>query len=439
MAKEDIIARAKADGVEFIRLQFTDIMGTLKSLFITSKQLDKALSNKCMFDGSSVEGFVRIEESDMYLYPDESTYCVLPIDTEGGKEARMICDVYTTSGEPFCGDPRYVLRRAIQRAKDMGYSASIGPECEFFMFKLDDDGNPTTQPVDDAGYFDLDPVDRGAAARKEMCALLEQMNFEVEAAHHECGRGQHEIGFKYADPLAAADNIMTLKMVVKVVARKHGLHATFMPKPLYNAAGSGMHTNISLWQDGKNAFYDPNSELGLSTVAHEFIAGIMHHARALTAVTNPTVNSYKRLVPGYEAPVHIAWSAKNRSPLIRVPAATGNSTRVELRSPDLSCNPYLAFALMLHAGLDGVQNKMEAPPAVDANIYAMDVEERREYCIDSLPSSLRQALVCLDNDAVMKDALGDHILSRFCAAKRLEYEDYSRNVHDWEHKRYFNL
>lgn len=439
MADRDTIMKQIADGgVELIRLQFTDIFGTLKSLFITPSQMQKALSNRCSFDGSSIEGFARIEESDMFLAPDLDTFCLLPLEKDGGAEARLICNVINTDGEPFAGDPRHILRNVVQSAADMGYELNVGPECEFFLFKLDEDGLPTTTALDSAGYFDLDPVDLGAIARKEMCSVLEQMGLEIEAAHHENARGQHEIDFKYSDPVGAADNIMTLKSVVKIVARRRNMHATFMPKPIFGQAGSGMHTNISMWKDGKNVFDNSEDPSRVSDIGMNFLAGMLEHSRAITAVANPLVNSYKRLVPEYEAPVFIAWSAKNRSPLVRIPAATGNSSRIELRSPDPSCNPYLAFALTLAAGLDGIKRGLQAPESVDDNIYAMTDEQRKERGLGSLPRSLREAIAELAGNSMARDVLGEYVHSTYIKAKRAEYSDYSRTVHAWEVEKYLS-
>ena len=318
--KEDIIRRVKEEDIEFIRLQFTDIFGQLKNVAITASQIEKAVNNQCMFDGSSIEGFVRIDESDQYLYPDLKSFRVFPWRPSHGKVARLICDVHNTDGTPFAGDPRYVLKRALQKARDMGYDAfNVGPEAEFFLFQTDDEGKPTTKTNDEAGYFDLGPLDHGESTRREICMALEAMKFEIEASHHECAQGQHEIDFKYEEALHAADNIMTFKLAVKTLAQKNGLHATFMPKPIFGVAGSGMHTNMSLFRDGKNAFYDPDGERGLSKEAYSFIAGILYHVRGFAAITNPLVNSYKRLVPGYEAPCYLAWSASNRSALVRIP------------------------------------------------------------------------------------------------------------------------
>lgn len=430
--KEDILRIAKEEDVRFIRLQFTDILGTLKNVAITVSQLEKALDNKCMFDGSSIEGFVRIEESDMYLRPDYDSFLIFPWNPERGKAARLICDVYCSDGTPFLGDPRYVLKRAIKKAADMGYSFNVGPECEFFLFHVDENGKPTTQTNDEGNYFDLGPIDRGETCRRDICLSLEEMGFEIEASHHECARGQHEIDFRYDEVLKAADNVMTFKLVVKTIAQQHHLHATFMPKPIYGIAGSGMHTNMSLFKGSENAFYDESDELGLSKTAYHFIAGVMAHIKNITAITNPTVNSYKRLVTGYEAPVYIAWSAKNRSPLIRVPSARGAGTRVELRSPDPSCNPYLEMALCLFAGLDGIERELEPSASTNSNIFTMTDGERAEAGIETLPKSLEEAIEYFEGDEFVKEALGEHVYTKFLEAKRAEWEDYRNRITPWE-------
>lgn len=435
--KEDILSIVKEQDVKFVRLQFTDIFGILKNVAITVEQLEKALDNKCMFDGSSIEGFVRIEESDMYLRPDINTFVIFPWRPQTGKVARLICDVYNADGTPFTGDPRYVLKRAIKKALDMGYSAfNVGPECEFFLFLTDNEGNPTTTTHDNAGYFDLGPVDLGENARRDMCLALEEMGFEIEASHHEVAPGQHEIDFKYNDALAAAEAILTFKLVVKTTAQRHGLHATFMPKPLFGINGSGMHTNVSLFKNGENAFYDEKDPLQLSPEAYWFMGGIMKHMRAISAITNPLVNSYKRLVLGYEAPVYIAWSAKNRSPLIRIPAARGMSTRVELRSPDPSCNPYLALAVILEAGLDGIKNKIQPPPSTDKNIYKMTKEQLKEEGIENLPVDLNEAIDEMGRSELVREALGSHIFEKYIEAKRAEWDSYRTRVSQWEIDQY---
>lgn len=431
--KDDIFRMVEEEDVEFIRLQFTDIFGTLKNIAITSSQLEKALDNKCMFDGSSVEGFVRIEESDMYLYPDYDTFEIFPWRPQQGKVARLICDVYTPDGKPFEGDPRCILKKTIKEANEMGYRFDVGPECEFFLFHTDDNGLPTTLSHEKAGYFDLGPNDLGENIRRDMVLTLEEMGFEIEASHHEVAPAQHEIDFKYDEVLKTADNIQTFKMTVKTIAKRHGLYATFMPKPKFGISGSGMHINMSLaTEEGKNIFADEKGKIGLSDDAYHFIAGIMKHARGMSAITNPLVNSYKRLVPGYEAPVYIAWSAKNRSPLIRIPASRGNGTRVELRNPDPTANPYLVLALCLAAGLDGIKNKIEVPESVDCNIYEMTPGERRAAGIENMPADLKEAVDCLVADEFLCSVLGEHITTKYVEAKMKEWENYTTRVSQWE-------
>ena len=431
--KDDIFRMVEEEDVEFIRLQFTDIFGTLKNIAITSSQLEKALDNKCMFDGSSVEGFVRIEESDMYLYPDYDTFEIFPWRPQQGKVARLICDVHTPDGKPFEGDPRWILKKTIKEANEMGYRFDVGPECEFFLFHTDDNGLPTTLSHEKAGSFDLGPNDLGENIRRDMVLTLEDMGFEIEASHHEVAPAQHEIDFKYDEALKTADNIQTFKMTVKTIAKRHGLYATFMPKPKFGISGSGMHINMSLaTEEGKNIFADENGKIGLSDDAYHFIAGIMKHARGMSAITNPLVNSYKRLVPGYEAPVYIAWSAKNRSPLIRIPASRGNGTRVELRNPDPTANPYLVLALCLAAGLDGIKNKIEVPKSVDCNIYEMTPGERRAAGIENMPADLKEAVDCLVADEFLCSVLGEHITTKYVEAKMKEWENYTTRVSQWE-------
>ena len=435
---DDILRMAKEENVRYIRLQFTDLLGIIKNVEIPVDQLPKALENRIMFDGSSIEGFVRIEESDMYLYPELSTWMIFPWATkEGAKVARLICDVYTPEGQPFAGDPRGVLKRMLKEAEKLGFTAmNVGPEPEFFLFKTDEEGHPKLEVNDNGGYFDLSPTDLGENCRRDIVLTLEEMGFDIEASHHEVAPGQHEIDFKYANAVEAADNIQTFKLVVKNIALAHGLHATFMPKPLYGVNGSGMHCHQSLFRGNENAFYDPSDELGLSDTAKHYIAGLLKHARGFAAITNPTVNSYKRLVPGYEAPCYVAWSAKNRSPLIRVPASKGLSTRIELRNPDPSANPYLALAVMLAAGLDGIRKKLKLPAPTNQNIYTMSDAERVEKGIISLPSSLEEALEELKNDDVICEALGEHVLTHFIRAKEIEWEMYRLQVHPWERDQY---
>ena len=437
--KEDIIRFVEEGDVEFIRMQFTDIFGRLKNVAITASQIRKAVNNEIMIDGSSIEGFVRINESDMYLYPDLDSYTILPWRPQHGRVARLICDVYLPDGTPFAGDPRSTLKRVIRKAEDMGYSFNVGPECEFFLFETDADGQPTTRTNDDAGYFDLDPMDHGGSTRREICMMLEKMGYEVEASHHEVAAGQHEIDFKYSDALKTADNIMTFKLAVKTIAQKNGLHATFMPKPIFGINGSGMHTNMSLFRDGKNIFADPEGEHGLSKEAYSFVAGILTHIKSMTAITNPLVNSYKRLVPGYEAPCYLSWSASNRSALIRIPAARGNGTRIELRCPDPSCNPYLELAVCLIAGLDGIEKGLTPPPEVLDNIFAMSEEERRAQGIDSLPSSLKEAVDRMLEDELICSTLGEHIITQYAAGKYAEWDEYRTAVSDWEVSRYLMM
>ncbi|XVH32974.1 type I glutamate--ammonia ligase [Haloferacaceae archaeon DSL9] len=438
--EQEVVDEIDSKDIDFLRLQFTDILGTVKNVSIPARQAEKAFTEGIYFDGSSIEGFVRIQESDMRLQPDPNTFAVLPWrDSDSGTAARLICDVIdTATGEPFEGDPRYVLKRALDRAAEMGYTLNAGPEPEFFIFEKDEKGRATTTTHDAGGYFDLAPKDLASDLRREIIYNLDSMGFEVESSHHEVAEGQHEISFKYADGLTTADNIATFRSVVRATAEMHDLHATFMPKPIARINGSGMHTHLSLFtEDGENAFYDEDDEFNLSEEAHSFVAGILEHAPAITAVCNPTVNSYKRLVPGYEAPVYIAWSDVNRSALIRKPAARAPAaSRIELRSPDPSCNPYLALAAMLHAGLDGIEQGLEAPDPVRENIYEFDDEKREEYGIDTLPTDLGDAVGALEADERIMDALGPHVTEKFIEAKNHEFKDYLVEVSRWEVDRY---
>ena len=437
MNRERVMELVKEGNVRYIRLQFTDILGAIKNVEIPVSQLTKALDNKMMFDGSSIEGFVRIEESDMYLYPDLDTFVIFPWTAEKGKVARFICDIYHPDGTPFEGDPRNNLKRLVNEMEELGFTDfNVGPEPEFFLFKLDEKGEPTLELNDQGGYFDLAPTDLGENCRRDIVLELEEMGFEVEASHHEVAPGQHEIDFKYQSALKACDDIQTFKLVVKTIARKHGLLATFMPKPLFGINGSGMHCNLSLFKGEENAFYDQNGSLEMSDTARSFLAGILKHAQSFTAVTNPTVNSYKRLVPGYEAPCYVAWSARNRSPLIRIPASRGLSTRVEVRSVDPSANPYLAMAVLLAAGLDGIKNNIIAPEPVDQNIYVMSKEQREENGIVDLPSTLSEALEMLKTNEVMINALGSHLFEHFVEAKEIEWDLFRTQVHAWEREQY---
>lgn len=434
--REDIIRIVQEEDIQFIRMQFTDIFGQLKNVAITASQIEKAVDNQIMIDGSSIEGFVRIEESDQYLRPDLDSFAILPWRPQHGKVARLICDVYNPDGTPFIGDPRGALKRVLKKAADMGYSFNVGPELEFFLFETDEQGKPTTRTGDEAGYFDLGPLDHGESTRREICMALEAMGFEIEASHHEVAAGQHEIDFKYADALTTADRIMTFKLAVKSISQKNGLHATFMPKPVFGINGSGMHTNMSLFKDGRNVFFDESDPRKLSKIAYSFIAGILAHVKGMAAITNPLVNSYKRLVPGYEAPCYLAWSASNRSALIRIPAARGQATRVELRCPDPACNPYLTLAVCLAAGLDGIEKGMTPPEETTENIFAMDAETRAAKGIDSLPGSLSESVDAMEKDAVVAEALGRHIFDYYTAGKRREWDDYRTAVSDWEIAKY---
>jgi len=415
-----------------MRLQFTDILGINKNVEIPRSQFEKALAGDIMFDGSSIEGFVRIEESDMLLAPDMDTFQVFPWGDEDNRICRLICDIKTPDGEAFPGDPRGILKRAIASAREMGFIMNAGMEAEFFLFRQAPNGEATTATHDVGGYFDLAPADRGEDARRAMVDVLEQMGFEVEAAHHEVANGQHEIDFRYAQALETADNIATFRFVVKQVAQQFGLVASFMPKPVFGQNGSGMHTHQSLFRGTENAFYDEKAQWGLSTTALHYIGGLLRHARGMCAVTNPLVNSYKRLVPGFEAPVNVAWSMRNRSPLIRVPDRRGAGTRVELRMPDPSANPYLALAAMLAAGLDGVRTQADYREPVNENIWEMSFREKRRLRIDDLPHDLNEALDELEKDDVISDALGKHVTTHFLAAKRQEWRDYISQVSSWE-------
>jgi glutamine synthetase len=435
-----VLEQIDEHNVDFLRLQFTDILGTVKNVSVPASQAEKAFTEGIYFDGSSIEGFVRIQESDMRLTPDPSTFAVLPWRNreDGTASARLICDVMNTStGEPFVGDPRGVLKRALDRAAELGYEVNAAPEPEFFLFEQDEAGRATTVTNDAGGYFDLAPKDLASDVRRDIIYGLEEMGFDIEASHHEVAEGQHEINFTYDDALTTADNVATFRSVVRAIAAEHDLHATFMPKPIARINGSGMHTHLSLFEGSENAFHDSADEFDLSETAKQFVAGILEHAPAITAVCNPTVNSYKRLVPGYEAPVYVAWSDRNRSALVRKPAArTPAASRIELRSPDPSCNPYLAFAAMITAGLDGIERGLEAPDPVRENIYEFDEQRREEYGIDTLPTTLDESLDALADDEVVMDALGEHVSEKFTQAKRSEVMDYRVSVSEWEKDRY---
>lgn len=443
MTKNYIKEQAKKENVRFLRLMFTDILGIVKNVEVPMSQLDKVLDGKMMFDGSSIEGFVRIQESDMYLKPDLDTWLVFPWETETsrpGKVARLICDIFNPDNTPFSGDPRTNLKRVLEEANELGFTEfNLGPEPEFFLFKLDENREVTDKLDDKGGYFDLAPTDEAENCRRDIVLELEALGFEIEASHHEVAPGQHEIDWKYANAVEACDNIQTFKLVVKTIARQYGLHATFMPKPVFGINGSGMHTNISLFTKDGNAFYDEEGEMQLSQTAYQFLAGLLKHAKSFTAVTNPTVNSYKRLVPGYEAPVYVAWSGCNRTPMIRVPESRGVSTRLEVRSVDPSTNPYLALAVLLKAGLDGIKNNLTAPGPTSDNIYLMNKQELTDAGIDSLPEDLNKAVEYLKEDEIIIDALGEHIFNNFVASKQVEWDGYKAFVSEWERDRYLEL
>ncbi|QNU67780.1 type I glutamate--ammonia ligase [Ruminiclostridium herbifermentans] len=431
-SKNDILKFIEQNDVKFVRLQFTDILGRLKNIAITERQVERALEEGIIFDASAIAGFSEVESSDMLLLPDINTFTIIPWRPQHGKVARFICDIKNYDGTQFIGDPRYVLKKSVEKAEKLGYTFNVGPECEFFLFHTDSEGRPTAKTHDYASYCDLAPMDLGENCRREICMVLEEMGFEIEALHHENAAGQHEIDFKYSDVLTAADRIMTFRMVVKTIAQRNGLHATFMPKPIFNAFGSGMHINMSLSKEGKNLFNAGNGSMDISDVAKMFGAGILNHINGITAVANPLVNSYKRFVPGFEAPVHIAWSHMNRSPLLRVPAPKGEATRLELRSPDSSCNPYLTLALVLEAGLDGLQKEMQIPLPVDINTYSLTAEKEKELGIQRLPSNLLLAIEEMKKDPYIKEVLGEHIYSKYIAAKEAEWAAYNNYVHQWE-------
>jgi glutamine synthetase len=441
MTRAEIMQVIEDENIQFFRLQFVDIFGFMKNVALPKSQIEKALDGDIMFDGSSIDGFARINESDMYLKPDYDSFSVLPWRNKDGiSAARIICDVHKADGSPYEGCPRVNLKRVLSEAKELGYTMNVGTECEFFLFEKDEDGRATTITNDVAGYFSLDPDDTGSDCRREIIETLEKMGFEIEASHHEVAEGQHEINFKYADALTAADNTVTFKWVVKSIASKYGLFATFMPKPVFGTNGSGMHSNLSLFNlDGTNAFFDESDPLQLSKTAYSYIAGALKNARGFAAVTNPLVNSYKRLVPGYEAPVYCAWSVSNRSALIRVPAARGLSTRTEIRCPDPACNPYLAFAMMLNSGLEGVKAGLTPPAEVKGDIFKMSPAEMDECGIVVMPGSLYEAINEFKNNPLSKETLGEHIFEKYIEAKEKEWESFRTAVTDWELKEYLNV
>ncbi len=430
-----VLTQLENDNVRSVLLQFSDMEGKPKNVAIPTKQMKKALTEGISFDGSSIQGFARLEESDMVLRPEPETYQIIPWSDEKYRVARFICNVYTTRGEPFAGDPRFILRQQLEKAEKLGYTFNVGPEMEFFLFRMVN-GHPSVELQDRGGYFDQTPTDPGEDVRRDLVTSLSEMGFNIEAAHHEVAPSQHEIDFTYGNALSMADKVVTFKFVAKTLALQRGLHATFMPKPIYGINGSGMHVNCSLMKDGENAFYDPEGEHQLSDTARHFIAGILKHIDAITRVANPTVNSYKRLIPGYEAPVYVGWSAMNRSALIRVPSSRGKSTRAELRSPDPTCNPYLTFAVMLAAGLEGITQRIEPPESVDKNIFRMSVAERTAEGIRCLPWSLHEANTALMNDPLLCSVLGEHVMAQINRIGEMEWADFSKSITDWEIKRY---
>jgi glutamine synthetase len=440
--KETVLERAKKDGVKFVDLQFTDLFGTVKSVTIPVEQLGESLEKGTWFDGSSIEGFTRICESDMYLMPDPSTYAVIPWKVaENISVARVVCDVYTSDGKPFDGDPRYILKRTMERAEKEGFIFNTGPELEFFLFKSED-GHVGVLPHDIGGYFDLS-LDQAYGVRRDMILALEKFGIKVEMSHHEVAAGQHEIDFKYGDALTTADNTITLKFTFKAIARKHGLYASFMPKPIFGINGSGMHVHQSFFdKKGKNVFYDASDKYRLSKTAYSFIAGQLHYVREISAIVAPTVNSYKRLVCGYEAPVYICWGQRNRSALIRVPsysAGREQSARAELRCPDPSCNPYLAFAVMLSAGLDGIKKGMKPPEPVEEDVYEFEDSKLEKFYIKTLPGSLGEALSELKGSKLVKEALGVHAFDQYLRNKTAEWDEYRIHVTDWELNKYLEV
>jgi glutamine synthetase len=438
---DPLVKQAQGDKVQFVDLQFTDIIGTIKSVTIPVSQLEDAVERGVWFDGSSIQGFARIQESDMFLMPDPETYRVMPWTSVERRRARLICDIKRPSGEPFLGDPRAALRRATDYAAERGYHFNCGPELEFFLFKKNGDGPLAPIPHDVGGYFDFSPKDEAQSIRADIVLALEAMGLRVEASHHEVATAQHEIDFMYTDALTAADNAVTFKYTVKAIAAQYGVYATFMPKPIFGINGSGMHTHQSLvdMSTGENVFFDPDDDYKLSARAYGFIAGQLQRARALAAIVAPTVNSYKRLTPGYEAPVYICWAQINRSALIRIPRYSPGhkeSTRIELRCPDPSCNPYLAFTVMLRAGLDGIERGLQAPDPINEDVFLFTHDDLVERGIDTLPGTLDEALDELEADGLMKEALGEHVMASFLRARRAEWDEYRIQVSQWELDRY---
>ena len=434
--KQDILSMAAEEGIELIYLQFIDVFGILKNVVIPAGQLEQALENKCTFDGSSIEGFVRIEESDMYLYPDPTTFQILPWRFQQHKAARLMCDVYRPEGIPFEGDSRYILKKSLRKCASMGYAFEVGPECEFFLFHTDEQQRPVTTAHERAGYFEVTPLDLGETTRREAVLMMEKMGFRVEASHHEVAPFQHEVDFQPNNALLMADILMTFRMTMRALAQNNGLCATFMPKPVSGVDGSGLHLNMSLKREGKNIFFEKNDKMKLSRECYHFIAGLLEHARGMSLICNPLVNSYKRLVPGYEAPVAVSWSAMNRSPLIRIPASRGAGTRIELRSPDPSCNPYLVMAVCLEAGLEGIVKGLEAPDPIGKNMYELSSETLRKLHVKLLPGNLREACDAFEQDQFVQKVLGEHISKKFLEAKKREWLEYSEQVSKWERDAY---
>lgn len=440
--RNQILENAKAENVRYVRLMFTDIIGTIKSVEIPVGQLERALDGKVMFDGSSIEGFVRIMEADMYLRPDLDTWLIHSWEeSRYGKVARLICDVYTPDGKPSAADSRSNLKKMIKKMNDLGFSTlNIGFEPEFFLFKLDENGKITLKMTDQGGYFDLSPIDGASDCRRDIVLELEKIGFTVEASHHEVAPSQNEINFQFSNIIEACDKVQTFKLVVKNIARRHNLHATFMPKPIASINGSGMHTNCSLADmNGNNAFYDENDPMGLSLVARQWITGILTHSRNFCAITNPTVNSYKRLVPGYEAPCYVSWSEHNRSVMIRIPATRGKTTRTEIRSVDTTANPYLAIAVILAAGLDAIENNLPLIEPINENLFELTDEQRANLGVKNLPDNLKEAVDLLKEDNLIKEALGDHIFSKFIEYKNKEWDEFKKTVTEWEVNRYIHL
>lgn len=440
MTKEEILQDARINGVKYIRLEFTDMLGIVKNVEIPVSRLEEALDNKVMFDGSSIEGFVRIQEADMYLHPDTSTWLILNWEnTAYGRVARLICDVYSADNKPFEGDPRFILKRNIAKLKSFGFDAfNVGIEPEFFLFKLDSEGKPTLNSNDRGGYFDLSPIDGAEDCRRDIALELEKIGFDVQAAHHEVAFGQNEITFRFDNALKVCDDFQTFKLVVKNIARRHGLYATFMPKPIANIAGSGMHINCSIKKDGKDIFYDENEDLELSKVAKQFIAGVLEHARGMSLITNPIINSYKRTIAGFEAPCYVSWSTSNRSTMIRIPSSRGEATRTEIRSVDPTANPYLALSVIIAAGLDGIERNLNVEE-IKENLFELSEYEIAERGIKALPTDLKEAIQAFKEDALIQDSIGRHATLKLLEAKIKEWNEYSLTVHKWEIDRYLSM